>query len=1072
MSASIVQRLLWKEYRVQRGLWLALFLITVVMQVLMFFMLSSPASRNEDFLVLLVGVGIFLGGFYAFGSGCITFAGEREDDTHIRAVSMVYPPALTLLLKMLFGIITTTAFVALTTVIAYLFRGHELERLLGYKKGGGPDWVTVLAWVTCLMLTAQSWGVCCSLLTRRVLTAMFAAAVATCATFTFVVNFAALMPRFSPSQYDPNRDQVVLPFIVIFTVMGLAGMFAVNLLLTRRWLNRDFADGPRVRRSWLWFLPRVRFVRISDDGTLVIPISPGQDDYLPVLSPDVAAIQPPPRSIRNWLGMMNLGRGRKTFGFLVWRELVETRRTFWLGIALLIVLQKLTLDRNISTNLWMLEIELAVVALSCGFMTFRQEQADNQHRFLTFRGTPAAQLWLSKHVVWMSRLVIGCAVLITSTILIVDYEPEFQTLVNIARPGLSDIGSKAIALLTFFAIGQTASLFIRKGIISAFATVLAGVVFGGWLLLTSRFFVPVWLSALPLALGLMLATFLRCRPWMMECNTLGSWYRPVLVCIASVAACLSLTGVYRTTEIPDVGTITNRPRLVGSFFDPTLPATATEQDVAELLKPLTDAERQTAQIYRDAVELLSRDGEPFTLLHSEFSGERTAAGAQALRQFAASKRDALALGLQAATQAECAFWHPAKTFSVLDWQETEFAQFGFRRLVALTLVSAERELEERHPETSLDRYVAALAMCRHLEARGVSLGWSHSRDHARIVFEALRQWAGSESVTKPMLDRAAAEVRRHRSLMLTPEARNIANHFAERTQLKQDFDSLIDQAGMHDDQKFFARVLFKLPGERERLRRLMILRESRSSADNAALTLQVSVVGTRQTGFQCRSYLDSYRIEQLRILAAGNPMEGLPLLTVPHFKEVIAAMEEELAFETQLRATLLTLHLLAEYRGRELPESLDLPAIRELGLVDPWSGREFILFADGLPKEARFIRKPELVEDDLLPQPFFISNSESRREFGLMRFSVDRPDLPGMGGGAAVGFPNAIDPEQPLAAEQTELVLVSRDPIRGGSWQTASLSESPIYLLPKGVFQPRAVPAWRKLLERNGQPYR
>ena len=114
MTAAIVKRLLWKEYRVQRGLWLALLLISVGMQVLVFFMLSSPTNLGPPLFGTLIGLGMLPAGFYTMGCGCVTFASEREDDTHIRAVSMVYPPALTLLLKMLFGIVTTLAFVALS----------------------------------------------------------------------------------------------------------------------------------------------------------------------------------------------------------------------------------------------------------------------------------------------------------------------------------------------------------------------------------------------------------------------------------------------------------------------------------------------------------------------------------------------------------------------------------------------------------------------------------------------------------------------------------------------------------------------------------------------------------------------------------------------------------------------------------------------------------------------------------------------------------------------------------------------------------------------------------------------
>ena len=140
--------------------------------MLVFFLLRSPLGRGPELFGTLIGIGMLPAGFYALGCGCVTFASEREDDTHIRAVSMVYPPGLTLLLKMLFGIVTTLAFVALILLSAWLLRGSELEQ----APVRFDECVMVVVWVTCLMLTAQSCGVCCSLLTRRVLTAMFAAA--------------------------------------------------------------------------------------------------------------------------------------------------------------------------------------------------------------------------------------------------------------------------------------------------------------------------------------------------------------------------------------------------------------------------------------------------------------------------------------------------------------------------------------------------------------------------------------------------------------------------------------------------------------------------------------------------------------------------------------------------------------------------------------------------------------------------------------------------------------------------------------------------------------------------------
>jgi hypothetical protein len=125
MNSSIALRLMWKEYRVQRGLWLAMAVGCFILQGLIAFLMPSGPERFQG----IVPIAFMLTGFYAIGSGAITFAIEREEGTQLRPVMLGCPPGLTLTVKTLFGIISTTLLLAVTIASGMLLSLGSLALL-------------------------------------------------------------------------------------------------------------------------------------------------------------------------------------------------------------------------------------------------------------------------------------------------------------------------------------------------------------------------------------------------------------------------------------------------------------------------------------------------------------------------------------------------------------------------------------------------------------------------------------------------------------------------------------------------------------------------------------------------------------------------------------------------------------------------------------------------------------------------------------------------------------------------------------------------------------------------------
>ena len=162
MTGSIAQRLLWKEYRMQRSLWLALAIGTVGLHGLIRAMIDDPSDAAGIFYALAASLTFC----FAVGSAAITFATEREDGTHLRLMTLAPSPALTITVKLLFVILATALLCAATGLSAWLvsWSGFREPKMIDHPM----DWLLRFAmWLAAGITWACCSHCCCGMCLRR-----------------------------------------------------------------------------------------------------------------------------------------------------------------------------------------------------------------------------------------------------------------------------------------------------------------------------------------------------------------------------------------------------------------------------------------------------------------------------------------------------------------------------------------------------------------------------------------------------------------------------------------------------------------------------------------------------------------------------------------------------------------------------------------------------------------------------------------------------------------------------------------------------------------------------------------
>jgi hypothetical protein len=500
-----MSRLLWKEMRTQAPLWLAM-LAGVFLLSLSVTLSSTPTAPLSD---PLIGIVYVLTAGFAAASAAVLFAGESEEGhaNWLRQLPMNTAELITG--KVGFGVLAT----GLLLVASYLVAAI-VARWNGYWLK--PQFVPVGSSLLCIA-GCFAWGVLYSALMSRVLAVIVAAAFTTLALQT-VLN--ALI-----------RDVVVCDVVHACVLLVVA---LVNRGLLWRWHRNELSRQP------------------------VVSVSPAIGHSLGSI-PLKWLVTTGPLEVRRWT-------------VLFWKECCAALPAV-IGAVLLLACA------NAATDGYGQMILLPAVTVLFGLRTFRSEHRENVISFLTDRGVPGTRVWLIKVTVWLSaaaltvmsfliweQMSIGFGFVrrsqFTFSRLIGEHAPyHFRLDRSLLEPSLQIARARDLVstfwslggglLVGLFAIGQMASFWIRRTILSFAAAFVGGVMFILWALAMTENDIPLSVSVWPAALLFLVSTWDTRRFWMEQKTGWPVRRRQLIWILFPVVLCPALALVSRSWQVPE-----------------------------------------------------------------------------------------------------------------------------------------------------------------------------------------------------------------------------------------------------------------------------------------------------------------------------------------------------------------------------------------------------------------------------------------------------------------------------------------------------------------------------------------
>lgn len=221
MFNTAVTRLLWKEFRAQQAVWIAMAAELVLLQ----FWWGTIGHKSVD--LNLLSIAFVLTGVFAMTSSALLFAGESEAKTDLFLRQMPFRRSDLIRGKLLFAVIGVVSFLAFS-LISTLIAGQMAGRYGGNSSSilGDPSLFAssiIGLWV---------WGLFYSLLTRRVVWTVVGAAL----TQVFVAGF--IYSGVMKDLHAPDWSLYLLELTIVLGVIGVDGW------LLRRWCSGE-ASEPR-----------------------------------------------------------------------------------------------------------------------------------------------------------------------------------------------------------------------------------------------------------------------------------------------------------------------------------------------------------------------------------------------------------------------------------------------------------------------------------------------------------------------------------------------------------------------------------------------------------------------------------------------------------------------------------------------------------------------------------------------------------------------------------------------------------------------------------------------------------
>ncbi len=214
MNRTIFWRLFWKEYRLQRALWIAMSVLTALLLWLVFEF--SPNSRERT--LALFRIAVAFPALYALGCGAMLFAGEREAETYEFQRSLPVGARRVFASKIVLALSGIASLFGLTWLLAACLNGWKLP--------SGQEQVTAWATFGFFGLEIFLWTTFFSLLLKRVLlAAILGVASASVGAFVMAISITPQIVMETYVAAIPRRA-------ILAALVALVGFW-----LATRWFN-------------------------------------------------------------------------------------------------------------------------------------------------------------------------------------------------------------------------------------------------------------------------------------------------------------------------------------------------------------------------------------------------------------------------------------------------------------------------------------------------------------------------------------------------------------------------------------------------------------------------------------------------------------------------------------------------------------------------------------------------------------------------------------------------------------------------------------------------------------------
>ena len=929
-------RFAWKEYRMLRGFWLAVAALAVMIQV--YGTLPISAGRAQIMFGIALGATVL----YAAGAAATLFAVEHEEETYELLTTLPVEWLPVFLAKLLVAVASSAALGAVLVGSSFIQVG---------------PWNRDTAYLL-LPAVAESiaWGIFMSLTIRRPLVA----AVATIAVVSVQVNvLMSFMSEFATPISDARNYPPTMPWRLAITAVVLL----MDVALGREWLR---ATATKSESVWKRFgRSKAGVVTAQDSGV----------------------------STRRMMSRLLWQTWRESWWPMFLTILFAgTIGLFGIMTGLFPILYHLSDVVKFSETLF---ASLLMLGALYGSQVFTADQRSRRYRFLGEHAAKPRLVWLSRHIVWFGGLCVLLLVAILSIApwLVDEYDYAVRDMERRIANSFDDWGiafdliqwmrvsdaaiisttSALLGILSGYAVGQFASLLVRRSLSAGFLATLLAALMVVWGLVVHLWQLPLLLFLLPVVLGCFLATWLRIPDWLMDRNSIWSWTKPLLAVAVPSFVVLACVPGARMEQV--------RYLKLGAF------AWLASDDEAIEPSPLDVSLSNESQELIRLGELIEHvRGYEDTPEDKELEKRREL---DWKRRYTEQNKEIIRRAVELSG---------LPGIEVSASAEDSTIKGRLQNLAHLLLLSGDVNLNEGELSESFERYLAALRILGTIR-RGETSGTIQSvLKHESDIMKQIAEWSHNPQQTSKLLLKAVEELNR---IYPATEADRVAISETEKYQppdptVNADVSVLRDVilgkrppailSGDHTRLSDYLAVLAnQLPFERRRAMRVLaqIAEEEHKSLDALQDRLQLSqiddssqdvrgnarvlreeiVQGLRRSAFYDResdlttpSAETSYLLAKERRARAG----------FPRYLEAIAnSYVRQLAVKLQLA--------LAAYRidHGAYPKSFDklVPNYLSSVPIDPFSGEPFNYEPAGLPLKLNVIGETTLAPET----PFFWS---------------------------------------------------------------------------------------------------